>query len=126
VAGASGMRATLPDILRYFEGHLGTRESQITLALARAQQQVASVGGHTMGMNWEIQFSATIANGHTIIMHPGDTGGYSSFVAFDRAAKRAVILLSDTALTDLGGLRMLGLPARSFPACRRAAHRRDC
>jgi hypothetical protein len=29
-------------------------------------------------------------------------------VAFDCAAKRAVVLLSDTALTDLGGLGMLG------------------
>jgi hypothetical protein len=42
-------------------------------------------------------------------MHGGGTGGYSSFVAFDRAAKRAAVLLSDTALTDLGGLVTLGL-----------------
>jgi serine-type D-Ala-D-Ala carboxypeptidase/endopeptidase len=60
-------------------------------------------------MNWEILSGANIANGHTIIMHPGGTGGYSSFVAFDRAATRAVVVLSDTALTDVGGLRMLGL-----------------
>jgi CubicO group peptidase (beta-lactamase class C family) len=106
MAGVGGVRATLPDMVRYLEGQLGTRESQITPVLARTQQQVASVGGHTVGMNWDILHTA---NGHTIIMHPGGTGGYSSFVAFDRAAKRAVVLLSDTALTDLGGLRMLGL-----------------
>jgi len=62
-----------------------------------------------MGMNWEILSTANIANGHTIIMHGGGTGGYSSFVAFDRAAKRAAVLLSDTALTNLGGLVTLGL-----------------
>src|SRR5258708_35815051 len=62
-----------------------------------------------MGMNWEILSTAKIANGHTIIMHGGGTGGYSSFVAFDRAAKRAAVLLSDTALTNLGGLVTLGL-----------------
>src|SRR5258708_1226828 len=62
-----------------------------------------------MGMNWEILSTAKIANGHTIIMHGGGTGGYSSFVAFDRAAKRAVVLLSDAALTNLGGLVTLGL-----------------
>jgi serine-type D-Ala-D-Ala carboxypeptidase/endopeptidase len=78
-------------------------------ALARTQQQVASVGGHTMGMAWEILSSATIANGHTITMHAGGTGGYAAFIAFDRTARRGVVLLSDTALTDLGGLRMLGL-----------------
>ena len=109
MAGVGGVRATLPDMVRYLEGQLSTRESAITPALARTQQQVASVGGHTMGMNWEILSTANIANGHTIIMHGGGTGGYSSFVVFDRAAKRAAILLSDTALTDLGGLTTLGL-----------------
>jgi serine-type D-Ala-D-Ala carboxypeptidase/endopeptidase len=82
LAGAGGVRATLPDMVRYLEGQLGTRESQITPVLALTQRQVASVGGHTTGMNWEILSSANIANGHTIIMHPGGTGGYSSFVAF--------------------------------------------
>src|SRR5258708_293925 len=62
-----------------------------------------------MGMNWELLSTATIANGHPISMHGGGTGGYSSFVAFDRAAKRAAVLLSDTALTNLGGLVTLGL-----------------
>ena len=65
------------------------------------------------------------ANGHTIVMHEGGTGGYSSFVAFDRAAKRAVVLLSDTALTDLGGSARSGCTC-SIPRClsaRRASSR---
>jgi serine-type D-Ala-D-Ala carboxypeptidase/endopeptidase len=109
MAGVGGVRATLPDMVRYLEGELGTRESAITPALALTQQQVASVGGHTMGMNWEILSTAKIANGRTIIMHGGGTGGYSSFVAFEPVAKRAAVLLSDTALTDLGGLATIGL-----------------
>jgi D-alanyl-D-alanine-carboxypeptidase/D-alanyl-D-alanine-endopeptidase len=109
MAGVGGVRATLPDMVRYLEGELGTRQSAITPALARTQQQVTSVGDHTMGINWEILSTANIANGHTLIMHGGGTGGYSSFVVFDRAAKRAAVLLSDTALTDIGGLTTLGL-----------------
>jgi serine-type D-Ala-D-Ala carboxypeptidase/endopeptidase len=109
MAGVGGVRATLPDMVRYLEGELGTREGAITPALALTQQQVASVGGHTMGMNWEIMSIANIANGRAIIMHGGGTGGYSSFVAFDRVARRAAVLLSDTALTDLGGLAAIGL-----------------
>ena len=109
MAGVGGVRATLSDMVRYLEGELDTRESAITPALALTQQQVASVGGHTMGMNWEILATGNIANGRTIIMHGGGTGGYSSFVAFDRAARRAAVLLSDTALTDLGGLATIGL-----------------
>lgn len=108
-AGVGGVRATLADMVRYLEGQLGTRESTITPALARTQQEVARVGGRTMGMNWEILSTANIANGRTIVMHGGGTGGYSSFVAFDRAANRAAVLLSDTALTSVGGLGRLAL-----------------
>jgi hypothetical protein len=104
MAGVGGVRATLPDMVRYLEGQLGTRESAISPALARTQQQVSSVGGHTMGMNWIL----SAVNGRTIIAHDGGTGGYSSFAAFDRAAKRAVVLLSDTALTSVGGFGTLG------------------
>jgi hypothetical protein len=58
-----------------------------------------------MGMNWII----ATRNGRTSLSHGGGTGGYSSFAGFDRAAKRGVVLLSDTALTSIGGLASLGL-----------------
>ena len=104
MAGVGGVRATLPDMLRYLEGQLGTRASTITPALAQTQEQVASVSGHTMGMNWNL----FTRNGHTIIVHEGGTGGFSAYAGFDRAAKRGVVLLCDTALTSIGGLGQLG------------------
>jgi hypothetical protein len=93
-------------MVRYLDGQLGVRDSSITPILARTQEQVAGVGGQAAGMAWEI---LSTENGRTIVMHPGGTGGFSTFFAFDRAAKRGVVLLSDTALTDIGGLRRLGL-----------------
>jgi D-alanyl-D-alanine-carboxypeptidase/D-alanyl-D-alanine-endopeptidase len=105
MAGVGGVRATLPDMLRYLEGQLGTRESAITPALARTQEQVASISGHRMAMNWNL----STRNGRALISHAGGTGGYSSFATFDRAAKRAVVLLSDTALTSIDSLGPLGL-----------------
>jgi hypothetical protein len=57
-----------------------------------------------MGMNW----NQVTRKGHTRIWHEGGTGGYSSYAGFDRTAKRAVVLLSDTALTASGGLGSLG------------------
>jgi D-alanyl-D-alanine-carboxypeptidase/D-alanyl-D-alanine-endopeptidase len=104
MAGVGGVRATLPDMLRYLEGQLGTRASAVTPALEQTQKQVASVDGHRMGMNWNL----STRNGHTRISHEGGTGGYSSFAGFDRTAKRAVVLLSDTALTASGGLGSIG------------------
>lgn len=105
MAGVGGVRATLPDMVRYLEGQLGTRESAITPALRRTQDEVARVGGHRMGMNWMI----STQNGRTVHAHGGDTGGYSAYAAFDRAAKRAVVLLSDTALASVGGLGAFGM-----------------
>ena len=75
MAGVGGVRATLPDMLRYLEGELGTRESAITAALAKTQEQVADVGGVRMGMNWVL----SDRQGRTIVVHKGGTGGYSSF-----------------------------------------------
>jgi serine-type D-Ala-D-Ala carboxypeptidase/endopeptidase len=116
LAGAGGVRATLPDMVRYLEGQLGMRDSSITPVLAETQKQIADVGsqgafpaiGHpcATSMAWEV---LSAENGRTFVMHAGGTGGFSSFFAFDRAAKRGVVLLSDTALTDVGGLRQLAM-----------------
>jgi serine-type D-Ala-D-Ala carboxypeptidase/endopeptidase len=105
LAGVGGVRATLPDMVRYLEGELGTRETAITPALARTQRQVASVGGHAMGMNWML----LTVNGHAIVAHEGGTGGCSSFVALDSQRKRAVVLLRDTALISVRDFGSLGL-----------------
>jgi CubicO group peptidase (beta-lactamase class C family) len=104
MAGVGGVRATLADMLRYMEGELGTRASAITPALALTQQEVTRVDGHRMGMNWNL----SVMNGHTVASHDGGTGGYTSFVAFDRDAKRAVVLVSDTSLITIGGLGQFG------------------
>jgi CubicO group peptidase (beta-lactamase class C family) len=106
LAGAGGVRATLPDMVRYLEGQLGMRDSSITPVLVQTQEKIAGVGSQATSMAWEI---LSTENGRTFVMHPGGTGGFSSFLAFDRAAKRGVVLLSDTALTEVGGLRRLGL-----------------
>jgi hypothetical protein len=121
MAGVGGVRATLPDMLRYLEAELGTGDSAIASALARTQDQIASVGGHRMGMNRNL----STVNGHTRIFHEGGTGGYSAFAGFDRTAKRAVVLLSDTALSSVGGLGLVGLhlldPSSSIGAPRKVA-----
>jgi CubicO group peptidase (beta-lactamase class C family) len=106
LAGAGGVRATLPDMVRYLEGQLGTRDSSITPLLARTQEQIPGSGSQATSMAWEI---LTTEDGRRFVMHPGGTGGFSSFFAFDRAARRGVVLLSDTALTEVGGLRRLAM-----------------
>lgn len=121
MAGAGGVRATLPDMVRYLQGALGIRESAITPTLMETQRQLASIDGVRIGAGWFL----TDVSGRTVAEHGGGTGGYSSYVGIDRAGGRAVVVLSDTALTTVGGLTTIGRhlldPAAPAGSPRRAA-----
>lgn len=109
-AGVGGVRATLDDMVRYVQAHLGQRESPSDPALQLSQQPIAAGDPEAddapaMAMNWML----VPLDGRTVHAHEGGTGGFSSFVAFDRQRNRGVVVLSDTALTSVGGLGSLGL-----------------
>jgi serine-type D-Ala-D-Ala carboxypeptidase/endopeptidase len=82
------------------------------LATTMRRSQVRVAGD--MGMNW---FLDTVA-GRPLVTHSGATGGFSSTLVAEPGARRAVVLLADTSLTNLGGLQglansLLDLPART-------------
>jgi CubicO group peptidase (beta-lactamase class C family) len=101
LAGVGMVRASLADMERYARAGLGDGPADVVARMLKTEQPLAN--GY--GMNWARQS----IEGHTVLMHEGGTGGFSSFIALDLAAHRAVVLLADTALTDLGGLGDLGL-----------------
>ena len=59
-------------------------------ALALTQQQLASIDGHAMAMNWML---ISTPGGRRVVLHEGGTGGFSALVAFDPAAKRGAVPL---------------------------------
>ena len=103
LAGAGGVRATLEDMVRYLQGNLGQRTVAVAPALDLAQQPVSAQP--PMAMNWMLM----PVSGRTVHVHEGGTGGFSSFVAFDRERGRGVVILSDTTWNSIGGLGSLGL-----------------
>lgn len=103
LAGVGGVRATLDDMVKYVQGQLGKPAASITPALKLSQQEVSKTP--PMAMNWMLMPVA----GRTVHVHEGGTGGFSSFVAFDNARQRGVVILSDTTWNSLGGLGTLGL-----------------
>lgn len=109
MAGVGGVRSTLPDMVRYVEAQLGRRDSAITPALQRTQQEVLAVGGRRMGMNWVLAPLKVGDETRTVHVHEGGTGGFSSIVAFDRERGRGVVVLSDTSQVTTGGLGNLAL-----------------
>jgi hypothetical protein len=100
LAGVGMVRATLDDMVAYARGHLGQADPAVVAKLQRTQQPLQGQAG----MNW-MRFNV---KGHDLVAHEGGTGGFSSLVVLEPQARRAVVILADTSLGDLGGLGALG------------------
>ena len=111
LAGVGGVRATLDDMVRYVQGQLGSEATAISPALQLSQQKVSDTP--PMAMNWMLM----PVGGRTVHVHEGGTGGFSSFVSFDKTQQRGVVILSDTTWNSIGSLGSLGLHLvdASFP-----------
>ncbi len=103
-AGVGGVRANLDDMVAYVRAQLGLTQSAITPALKLTQQEIKLEANTKMAMNWSL---APLDN-RLVHIHEGGTGGFSSFVAFDLHTQRGVVVLSDTAMTNVGGLSSVG------------------
>ncbi len=99
LAGVGMVKATLDDMARYAIAQLD--DGPLASRLRMTQQPLSAA----FAMNWML----TRAGGHDLLVHEGGTGGFSSFVGLDTSRHLAVVILADTALTDLGGLGDLGL-----------------
>ena len=100
LAGVGMVRATLDDMVAYAQAHLGQADAGLLPALALTRQPLRQ----RSGMNWML-FNV---QGHDLVAHEGTTGGFSALVALEPASGRAVVVLADTSLGDLGGLGALG------------------
>ena len=104
MAGVGGVRATLPDMVRYAQAQLRPADNELGRAIALTQKQVIDVPGARMAMNWFLDSGA--AGGQ--LTHGGGTGGYASLVIIEPGTNRAVVLLSDTSDADIGALNTIG------------------
>ncbi|HNV84793.1 MAG TPA: serine hydrolase [Arenimonas sp.] len=103
-AGVGGVRATLDDMVNYVQAELGKTQSAISPALKLTQEQIKTDANNKMAMNWML----APLDAHQVHVHEGGTGGFSAFTLFDLEKQRGVVILSDTALTSVGGLGSLG------------------
>jgi serine-type D-Ala-D-Ala carboxypeptidase/endopeptidase len=122
LSGVGGVRATLDDMVRYVQAQWrGTGDPALDAAIRMTHAPIALPDGRSAAMNWMRQ---PWRDG-TLYAHEGGTGGFSSLVAFVPEQKRGVVLLSDTALTSLGGLGAIGMhlldPSAPLPPPRKLA-----
>lgn len=110
LGGVGGVRATMADLIRYAKAQLGEGDAAVVAMAARSHQLVAlgeprGEGEPEMGLGW----LRGQLDGRTVLLHDGGTGGFSSILLVDPEARRAVVVLADTALATVGGVAELGL-----------------
>jgi CubicO group peptidase (beta-lactamase class C family) len=104
LAGAGALRSTTADMLTYVHAHLTAADAtRLGRAMQRATTPIASadLGDNAafartrIGYAWHV----TPRDGQTVVWHNGGTGGFSSFVGFNRDAGQGVVIL-----TSMGGI----------------------
>jgi len=93
LAGAGGLRSTANDLVTFVAANLGYVKSPLAPAIAAMLTVRRPTGspGLDIGLGWHI----LTRDGHEIVWHNGGTGGFRSFIAFERKTGTGVVVLSN-------------------------------
>jgi hypothetical protein len=105
LAGAGALRSDVDDMLVFMAANLGYTKSKLTPALAAmlAPRTPTGAPGLDIALAWLI----STKDGSEIIWHNGGTGGYRSFVGFNRKTRVGVVVLANT--FNEGGVDDIGM-----------------
>jgi CubicO group peptidase (beta-lactamase class C family) len=116
IAPAGGLRSTAADMLKLASAHLKNNGPlPQAMAIATRPYRKSGLPDNDMGLGWIIMHKG----GFDILWHNGGTGGFSSFVAINKAKNIALVVLSNTmaatsgVVDDIAGSIMkclLGIP----------------
>ncbi len=98
--GSGAIRSTLDDMILYTRAQMSLRNKSLKKAMLLSHQTSFESASNRMGLGWRITENAHRQYWH----HSGGTGGFRSFVGFDKKRQLAVLILSNTAVevTDIG------------------------
>jgi serine-type D-Ala-D-Ala carboxypeptidase/endopeptidase len=93
LAGAGALRSTVNDMLTFVGANLGYVKSPLAPAMAAmlAVRRPTGTSGLEAGLGWHI----LTRDGHEIVWHNGGTGGFRSFIGFERKTGTGVVALSN-------------------------------
>lgn len=102
LAAAGAIRSTVNDVLKFLDANLGRTKSPLDAAMTEQLRTRRPTGnsGLEIALGWHV---TTTADGENV-WHNGETGGYHSFVAFNKKRGVAVVVLSNSAndIDDIG------------------------
>jgi CubicO group peptidase (beta-lactamase class C family) len=101
-AGAGALRSTMTDMLKFARANLDPAGGRLQRIMQTTHVVRRSAGRDDMsvGMNWLIRRM----DGKEVVWHNGGTGGYRTWLGFDKSRKVAAIVLTNSTMSndDLG------------------------
>jgi CubicO group peptidase (beta-lactamase class C family) len=110
LAGAGALRSDATDLFRYLSANLGTSGGALVPVLAQTHPVRAPIDDTlAVALGWMVNRKR---RDRPLWWHDGETGGFRSFVAFDPAGKRAVVVLTNetNSVNDIGFRLLEGPP----------------
>jgi len=97
--GAGGLRSSANDMLKFVAANMGQTNTSLKDTMRKLQEP--SEPGNRLLLVWG---GYNNKFGSSILAQEGKTGGYSSYVAFDKKAGKGVVILSnaDISVSDIG------------------------
>ena len=96
VAGAGAIRSTTRDMLKFIQANLAADDQPLTKAFRLSHEKRQAIpGGQAIGLGWHI------ARDGVTRWHNGMSGGYAAWVSVIPARKLGVVVLSNTAATQI-------------------------
>jgi serine-type D-Ala-D-Ala carboxypeptidase/endopeptidase len=92
MAPCGAFRSTSKDLLKFIQTNLSIANTEMAVILGRSQAQYFEIETLSMGLAWHI---STLPNGQILYWHNGGTGGYTSFIGFDKTKQTGVAILSN-------------------------------
>jgi serine-type D-Ala-D-Ala carboxypeptidase/endopeptidase len=102
LAGAGALRSTTNDMLHFVAANLGLIKSDLSPAMQKTHlvRNLTGVNNLEIGLGWHVLHTY----GTEIVWHNGGTGGYHSFIGFDKRKRVGVVVLSNSSnsIDDIG------------------------
>lgn len=101
LAGAGALRSSVNDMMKFLSANMKLDQSKLKPAMELAQTPQRDIQPTLkIGLGWHISQRF----GTEITWHNGGTGGYRSFLGFDRKRQRGVVVLSNSEndIDDIG------------------------
>lgn len=93
LAGAGALRSTADDLLTFVAANMGLTSSRLDAAIQLSEEPRFTIDESTeIGLGWHI----LVDGENPIYEHNGATGGYWSFVGFDREKQIGVVVLTNS------------------------------